>query len=181
MRHLETNYFIFNNKSNSSTTVVIKNLTLVIPIFLFRFFRPKQGRSADANLTYFFGIMPFFNKAIIEKYFCLRRPPALLENWKTRFADAVQSREFLKLDFLSSGIWTFQYRKLFSVSIVFNLELLGVLLDVFISRCAVDLFNLFDVNKIGRVSGATNFTSIWRPPKTQKNSKSPKNLHTNHK
>ena len=45
----------------------------------------------------------------------------------------------LKLGFLSSGIWTFQYRKLFSVvSIVFNLELLGVLVDVVISRCTVD-------------------------------------------
>ena len=84
--------------------------------------------------------MHFFNKAIIEKYFCSRCPPALVENWKTRFADAVKSWEFLKLDFLSSGSWTFQYRKLFSVSIVFNLELLGVLLDVFISRWAVDLF-----------------------------------------
>ena len=120
----------------------MKNLTF-LPIFLFRSFLPKQGQSADANLTYFFGIMPFFNKAIIEKYFCSRCLSALvenwLENWKTRFADAVKSREFSKLGFLSSGSWTFQYRKLFFVSIVFNLELLGVLLDVFISRRAVDL------------------------------------------
>ena len=51
----------------------------------------------------------------------------------------------LKLGFVSSGIWTFQYRKLFSVSIFFNLELLGVLLDLFISRCAVDLYSGIDI------------------------------------
>ena len=34
------------------------------------------------------------NKAVTEKYLCLRRPLALLENRKTRFADSVKSREF---------------------------------------------------------------------------------------
>ena len=39
-------------------------------------------------------IIILMNWAVIEKYFCSRSPPALLENWKIRFADAVKSREF---------------------------------------------------------------------------------------
>ena len=38
-------------------------------------------------------------KAVIENNFCSRRPPALLEDWKTWFADAVRSREFYNLAF----------------------------------------------------------------------------------
>ena len=147
-RHLGTNYFIFNNKSDGSTRDKKPDNFTNLSIWNFP---AKIGLSADANISdtkpsqgnssncqgggvsFSTSTLKIYrpcycwhselhkrakktvivlsgelwrkqwsqkiscsqsDKAVIEKYFCSRHPPALLENWKTRFADAVKSREF---------------------------------------------------------------------------------------